>query len=163
MARFVDGHISFVLYVLRGQHVVCIQRVNMGRRIAILGIWKARLRHPASSPSLHSVTSRWAIQRKFNDTNERSISESALAEHWPTTTFPKTYTCSIQMHSGCVCVCARACVLGGGRCPRHRWLLCHVGPGLRKHAEGEESFIAVSRPCVVPQLLIAFRMIRSSE
>jgi hypothetical protein len=80
--------------------------------------------------------------------------------------------CSIQMRSGrgsvsvcvCVCVCVRACVWGAGdACPGHRWLLCHVGLGLCKHAEGEESFIAVSCPCVVPQLVIAFRMIRSFE
>jgi hypothetical protein len=76
---------------------------------------------------------------------------------------------SIQMRSGTE-VCARALVFffffwggGGDTCPAHRWLLCHVCLGLRKHAEGEESFIAVSCPCVVPQLLIAFRVIRNFE
>jgi hypothetical protein len=71
------------------------------------------------------------------------------------------------MRSGrgeCVCVCVRACVFGGRVTPfPDRLLLCHVGLGLRKHAEGEESFLAVSCPCVVPQLIIAFRMIRSFE
>lgn len=28
MARFVDGHILFILYVLRGQYVVCIPQAS---------------------------------------------------------------------------------------------------------------------------------------
>ena len=64
----------------------------------------------------------------------------------------------------CVCVCVwGACVLGERVTPvPDTWLLCHVGLGLRTHAECEESFIAVSCPRAMPQL-ITFRMIRSFE
>ena len=58
----------------------------------------------------------------------------------------------------CVCVCFGE---EGDACPVHSWLLCHVGLGLCQHTDREGSFIAVSGPCVMPQIHIVFPMLRS--